>query len=461
MASPHEILDGSALAMADALRAGTVTSQALVDAALERVDALNPTLNAWTHVHHRRARLWAWQADRARRRAPDRVPTLHGVPTGIKDLVPTRFAPTRFGSRSYRYFISPIRGEVARRLDRGGLISIGKLATSEFGVLPVTEPDIHPPTVTPWNTDYAAGGSSGGSGSAVAAGIVPFAHGSDGGGSIRIPAALNHIFGFKPSLSLLGNLHGPVNRLGLSVMGPLSRTVRDAAAMLDVMADMPAVGLHPDSCLAACDTPTTKLRIGVLLHNPVAETHPEIAAAVEQLATTLETLGHHVTPAPPIEGSLEAFLPIWKFAVGGVPAINESVLRPVTRWLRRERKHITFEQAEQARQRLVGLIDASMASFDVLLTPTIPCFGPRVGALENTADPEAWFANAAPLGSFTAPFNLTHGAAASLPLGLGTNGLPMAAQLAVRPGQDHMLLSLCATVETMRPWAHLRPPVWR
>ena len=190
-----DIIKWSALEQADAIRAGRISSTELVGLYLERIERHNHQLNAFVSVQAQRA-LWAAQrADKARtQKGWNGGPLFHGVPTGVKDLVPMAFTPTKLGSRAYKYFVSPFDAPVVKRMRTGGLIPLGKLATSEFGVLPVTEPDVHPPTRNPWDLSRTPGGSSGGSGAAVAAGLVPIAQGSDGGGSVRIPAAFCHLF---------------------------------------------------------------------------------------------------------------------------------------------------------------------------------------------------------------------------------------------------------------------------
>jgi len=343
-------------------------------------------------------------------------------------------------------------------MQAGGFISLGKLATSEFGVLPVTEPDIHPPTRNPWDTERAAGGSSGGSGAAVAAGLLPIAQGSDGGGSVRIPAAFCHLYGFKPSISLLGNLHGRYNRLGISVMGPLARYVEDAAAMLDVMAGRPHGGAEDVSCLAASRRDPGKLRIHMVLESPIGQVDPQIADATRAVAATLESLGHTVVEQTLSGSTLEEFLPVWRYSVSGVPAISERLLRPVTRWLRVIGKKTSFEEASSAREKLAERVRDAFGEADILLSPTVPMVPPRIGAFEIADDPEKWFTNAARVGSLTAAFNLTTGPAATLPLGLTDTGLPYGVQIGSRLGRDHLVLALSRQLEQALPWHHRWAP---
>ncbi len=446
----HEL---TALEQAHALRCGQFSSEELVRHYLDRVALYNPQLHAFSHVAQRSALKQARHADQALRKLKgDEGPLFLGVPTGIKDLVPTRGQPTRLGSRAYRYMISPSDGAVAGYIYAGGFISLGKLTTSEFGVLPTTEPEIHPPTRNPWDQARTPGGSSGGSGAAVAAGLLPLAHGSDGGGSVRIPSALCHLYGFKPSLSLLGNLHGKYNQLGLSVMGPLTRTVADAAGMLDVMARHPSKQSSTNSCLAACEQALSPLKIALLTDSTVGDVDEEILNAVHDVAHVLEGMGHTVEPIAPADASLEEFLPVWQFAVSGVPALSEKLLMPVTRWLRESGKKLPFEQVERIRQSMAQKVHNQLAEFDICLSPTVPIPAPLVGDYDDPSNPRHWFEQCAPLGAFTAPFNLTHGPAASLPGGLTSSGLPIGVQLAGHPGADHLVLALSTKLEEALGW---------
>ncbi|MEE2758287.1 MAG: amidase [Myxococcota bacterium] len=446
----HEL---TALEQAQALRGGQFSSEELVRHYFDRIDRYNPQLHAFSHVAKRSALKQARNADKALRKLEaNEGPLFLGVPTGIKDLVPTRGQPTRLGSRAYRYMIGPSDGAVARFIYDGGFVSLGKLTTSEFGVLPTTEPEIHPPTRNPWNQARTPGGSSGGSGSAVAAGLLPIAHGSDGGGSVRIPSALCHLFGFKPSLSLLGNLHGKYNQLGLSVMGPLAHNVADAAGMLDVMARRPNRRSAGDSCLAACDQAVGPLRIALLTESTIGDVDEEILDAVQNTARLLEEMGHIIEPVRPADANLDEFLPVWQFAVSGVPALSERLLMPVTRWLRESGKKLPFEQVEQRRQTMAQKIHNQLDGFDLCLSPTVPIPAPLIGEFDDHSDPEQWFKKSAPLGAFTAPFNLTHGPAASLPAGLTQSGLPIGVQVAGHPGADHLVLALSAQLEAALDW---------
>src|SRR5262245_6600856 len=217
------------------IRRRALSSEELTRLYLERIERHDPRLNSFVSVFRRRALADARDKDHEVR-AGGPLPAFHGVPIGIKDLYVVRFSWTRMGSLGTIPIFSPLDDRSTASLRRGGFVILGKLATAEVGAMPVTEPDTHPPTRNPWNPWHTSGGSSGGSGAAVAARLLPVAHGSDGAGSIRIPSAFCHLYGLKPSRGRLPNAFGRPDRDVLYTCGPLTRSVEDAAAMLDVMA---------------------------------------------------------------------------------------------------------------------------------------------------------------------------------------------------------------------------------
>lgn len=218
-------LDASGLEQARGIRERRVSSEELVRGYLARIARRNPSLQAFVEVAYQRAPRWAREKDALTRKSAA-LPPFHGVPLGIKDMGLVRGFRAQFGARSLRYLWPPFDDYSVRALRRAGFVMIGKLATSEVGAMPVTEPDIHPPTRNPWNLEHTPGGSSGGSAAAVAAGLLPLAHGSDGGGSLRIPAALCGVFGFKPSRGRIRNAYGRDDARLLYSCGPITRTSR-------------------------------------------------------------------------------------------------------------------------------------------------------------------------------------------------------------------------------------------
>lgn len=448
----------TALEQAACIRRGDVSSVELTRFYLDRIDRLDGELNSFVTVLRRRALLAARLADR-RCRSGDELPTFHGVPMGIKDLVPMFATRTQFGSRSFRYFVSPMDVPVARRIKRGGFVVLGKLATSEFGVLPVTEPDIHPPTRNPWDLNHTPGGSSGGSGSAVAAGLCPIAHGSDGGGSVRIPAAFCHLFGFKPSLSLLGNLHGRVNRTGMSVMGPLCHSVEDGAAMLDVMRGDAHSAARGNGSLADCRREPKRMRVRMVVDSPLgAESLPPIVDAVRSVAAQLEALGHEVEQVDTVRGDVEEFLPLWMNQMAAIPVPFESKLQPVTQWLRREGRGLSLDDVARAQKALTDKLAEQFGDADILLSPTVGITPPRVGFIAGMGPREAFDA-VTPCGAFTAMFNVAQSPASTIPVGL-LDGLPFGVQLGGRRDQDADVLALSRQLERAMPWRQRKAPLF-
>lgn len=448
-----ELLSLSALQLARLIRQRELSIVEITQFYLERIQRHNANFGAFVRVTKRRALRRARTLDqRTHKKSPDELPLFHGVPTGVKDLVPTLGVRTQYGSRAYKYFVPWFSAPVAQRMSHGGFISLGKLATSELGVMPVTETKISPPARNPWATDRTPGGSSGGSGAAVAAGLVPIAQASDGGGSIRIPAAFTHQFGFKPSLSLLGNLNGPYNKLGLAVMGPISRTVEDAAGMLDVMSGLPFSKVISGSCLAALQRPPSGLRIHLCLDSPVTTCEPEYAEATRKMATLLQSLGHTVTEVSPMQGSIDEFMPVWHYAVSRLPVVSEEVLQPITKLLRKHGTNVSFSQAMSLLNSYAQRVDSFLEGADFALTPTVPGRPPRIGTFDGEKDPKEAFDRAALLGSYTIPFNINHGPAAAIPVALTKDNLPISVQIGGRAGDDHRLLALCRQIEQAAPW---------
>jgi amidase len=461
-----ELLRAPALEQAALIRSGALSSEELTRAYLSRIERYDPELSAFVQVLKRRALLSARLKDRRGRgsRVIAKSP-FYGVPTGIKDLNLVRGAFTRLGSRAYRYAISPIDDRSAAHLREAGFVFLGKLATSEFGALPVTEPDIHPPTRNPWDLERTAGGSSGGSGAAVAAGLLPIAHASDGAGSIRIPASLCHLYGFKPSRGRVPDAHFRPDRDSFVTCGPISRSVEDAAAMLDVLAGITTNKPHwappPERpFLELARRPPRRLRIRFTSDSAICTTAPEIAAAVRRVATLLADLGHDVEEGTTPQGSLEEFLPLWRHLIAQIPVIRRSVLQPVTRWLSDSGRSIEARTVRDLQNVLASRILGWFGDVDLYLTPTVPISPPRIGAFKAMAPQEA-FESAAPLGAFTAIYNVSGQPAASIPAGFDSEGLPIGIQIAGRVNDDATVLSVSRQLEVAMPWAHLTPDLFR
>ena len=345
-----------------------------------------------------------------------------------------------------------------------GFVIVGKLATAEVGALPVTEPLTHGPTLTPWclGTEpssgagpmgpRSAGGSSGGSGAAVAARLIPIAPGSDGAGSIRIPGAFNGLVGIKPSRGLVANAYGLPDRNILYTDGPLARSVVDAAHLLDALTGA-TVGSRSwapapsASFAAATKLPPRPLRIRVATEHALAATEPDIRDATLRIAAVLAGHGHHVEPGTWLATAIDEFLPIWQHAVAQSRyIIRRSGMSPVTAWLHARGRRITSAAAEARKAALAQQVDAWFGDVDVWLSPTVCMDAPPVG-LAAGSDGEAAFLRAAPLGGFTALFNLSGGPAITIPVGLSRTGLPIGVQIAGRLYDDLTLIQLAAQLE--------------
>ncbi|HEU5033341.1 MAG TPA: amidase [Mycobacteriales bacterium] len=469
-----DLHDLTLLEQAAAVRRREVSPVDLVEHYLRRIDALNDDVGAFVFVAAELARSNARGSEQQVVDGAD-PPPLHGVPTAIKDLYLTADMPTSFGTGAFAPLELGIDEAFVAKLRSAGTVSLGKTATPEFGAPCYTEPEGHPAARTPWDLSRSAGGSSGGAGAAVAAGLVPAAPGSDGGGSIRIPSSVNGLVGLKTSRGRVSAAPVSAEISGLSVHGPLARTVRDAAALLDAMAGPtpqdwiwqapPRTG----SFLAACEDEPRGLRIGRYRTPPVpgAEVHADCVAAYEHASHLLEQLGHHV------EDHQTAFNPeliamfenLWsvEFAAMPVPAEAEDRLRPLTRWLRERGRALSATDLysslatlrRTAREEL-----ARTAAYDAVLTPTLAQPPAKVGGLRDDADPARDFDNQKRYTPFTAPYNMSGQPSINVPLHWTADNLPIGVQLVGRPGDEVTLLRLAAQLEAAEPWAHRKPACW-
>jgi amidase len=437
----------TALEQAEAIRHRELGSEELTRVYLERITDWNPRLAAFVTVLPRRALRAARRADR--RLAAD-APVLHGVPCAIKDIDMVRGAFVRAGSRAMRWVVAPVDGQSVRRIRAGGMVLLGKTATSELAIMPVTEPDIHPPTRNPWKPEHSAGGSSGGAAAAVAARLLPIAHASDGAGSIRIPAAFCHLYGFKPSRGLVPNFYAASDPFALSATGCVAHAVADAAAMLDVLRGRPAAA--DDSLLRSSELASGRLRVRLVVESPLVTVDPEVRAAVEHTAGVIEQLGHHVETGGPLAvGEVAEFLPLMARVVANVPVVSRRLLQPVTAWMHVQGRRVRPDDAARIARDLETRVLRWFGDVDLVLTPTVATVAPRIGAFRGLA-PEKAFLAAAALGAFTAPFNASGQPAASLPIGLTRDGLPIGAQLVGSSDGDLRVLQVSRQLERAAPW---------
>lgn len=475
MSLSKELAVLDATAQAELVRKKEVKPIELVDAAIERIESVNPRINAVITPMY----------DEARAAANGELPDgpFTGVPFLLKDLL-AAYAGVRMaaGSAFLKDFVPNHDCELVARYKRAGLIVVGKTNTPEYGILPTTEPALFGPSRNPWDTTRATGGSSGGSAAAVASGMVPFAHGNDGGGSIRIPASCCGLFGLKPTRARnpLGPAFGDMFS-GFVAEHGLTRTVRDSAALLDATSG-PDVGdpywAPPPArpFLQEVGADPGKLRIAFTTAAPSrVEIHPDCIAAVNEAAQLCSGLGHEVVEAAPsLNGEMMApmFMIIWS---SGCAWMIDSAAKA----LGREPAADQFEPGTWALYRMglaqtgVGYLTALawiqaasrevarfMLDYDLWLTPTLGEPPLPLGSFASTADdPIAGMKRAVTFVPFTPVCNMTGQPAMSVPLHWNNEGLPIGTHFVGRFGDEATLFRLAAQLEAARPWADRRPPV--
>jgi amidase len=475
-----ELHDLTALEQAAAIRRREISALELAEHYIRRADALDAAVGAFITRSDDLARDAAREVDvRLARDGEEALGALAGTVVPAKDL--NLVAGVRFTAGSAVVDLVPtIDDHVVTRMREGELVISGKTSTPEFGLPCYTEPDVAPPSRTPWDLGRSAGGSSGGAAAAVAAGIASAAQGSDGGGSIRIPASVTGLVGLKPSRGRISNGPMPDGVGDLGHQGVLARTVADAAALLDVLA-RPFHGdpysPHPDeqdatTFLAATEREPRRLRIGRYAVPVIAETEvdPHCVEAFEAASLLLAALGHDVEDvAPPFAPpEVVAFEAVWSVGAASipVPAERELELRPLTRWLRERGRAVSGVELAAAVSAMRGLARRTIAStrqYDVVLTPTLAALPAHVGELRDDDDPAADFAAQKRFTPFTSPYNISGQPAVSLPLHhavVDGIGLPVGVQLVGRPGGERTVLALAAALERAAPWSWRHPPLW-
>jgi amidase len=459
---PRDLAYAGAAEQARLLAAGTVTAPALLDVYLDRIARLDPELRSYRVVLTASARREA-AAAQDRLNAGERL-LLLGVPIAIKDDVDVAGEVTTYGTSAH----GPARtqdAEVVRRLRAAGAVIVGKTSVPEMMIWPFTETLTFGATRNPWNTEFAPGGSSGGSGAAMAAGLAALALGSDGMGSIRIPSTWGGLFGIKPQRDRVPLAPHDGAWCGLSVNGPLARTVEDAALFLDVTAtDAPDGGF-----VAAAARAPGRLRIALSTKVPpplAARIGKAQRAAVAEAGALLRELGHDVVerdPDYPPSAMYGQALPRY---FRGVHDDVDALPRPErldrrTRVFARigglvsERRVAAMSTAEAD---VTARVTAIFDDVDVLITPGTATGPSRVGAHQRRGAISTLALVAARV-PFQAMFNVTGQPAAVVPWGLDGNGIPTSIQIIGRPFDEATLLSLGTQIEAARPWAHRRPPV--
>ncbi len=465
-----ELTERDALATARAVRERTATAVEVTEAHLARAERLSATVGAFARLTPDLALAQARAVDANVARGDVEAPLL-GVPCPIKDLTPVAGIGHEAGSAALRGNVADVDDDIVGWFGAAGAVMLAKSATPEFGLPCYTEPEGVPPARTPWDLARSAGGSSGGAAAAVATGLAPIAHGSDGGGSIRIPASACGLVGLKASRGRVGAGRLRAPGPGLSTDGVLSRTVADTAIALDVLAgrglgETYHVPPPASTFLDAARRDPGRLRVGVLL-TPViadADVHPACTAAVRATAEVLAGLGHHVVEAPVPFGveRWQAFGAVWAVGAASIPLPPEAepLLRPLTRWLReagRATTGVEYAAALGAVQRLTVEVARAWDSYDVILTPTLAQPPALVGALRNDTDPAADFAAQTRFTPWTSVYNLSGRPAVSLPLHTAVvDGrlLPIGVMLGGRFGAEELLLALSAQLESSVGWAH-------
>lgn len=470
------LVSHDALGLAELVRKRSVSPSELLDAAISRVETVNPRFNFIAQRHY----------DYARKAIAAGLPKgpFTGVPWLLKDLN-TYIAGelTEGGSRFYKGFRAPVTSELVKRVERAGFVVFGKTTSPELGLTGTTENKLTGDTRNPWDPTRVAGGSSGGAAAAVAAGVLPAAHATDGGGSIRIPASCCGLFGLKPSRGRVPM--GPLRTEGwggLSTHHAVSWSVRDSAAILDAThgaepgsrygAPAPA-----DSFLAQVSKHPGKLRIALMLDSPAGSpVDPECGAAAEAAAKLCEGLGHHVEIAQPkwdvgavglatfqiMAAAIAADLIDRSKAIGIAP--GPDVLEPITLAFMGFGQTVSGMDCARANNTLQTLaikVGQFMEQFDVILAPTLAAPPLPLGQINLTPDCgfQQWGQRVATFSPFAQMANLTGQPSMSVPLGQSRAGLPIGVMFTGRFGQEALLYRLAGQLERAAPWAARRPKI--
>ncbi|MFM2438422.1 MAG: hypothetical protein RLZ55_1241 [Actinomycetota bacterium] len=473
MDSLHDL---TALEQGRAIAAGDVTALEFAQYYLERSAELTDVVGAFTALLPDLAVAQARAADTAVAAGlPDGTSPLFGVVCPVKDLEFIAGVPSQLGSAAARLTTTmPVDSSVVAAMRAAGLVFTGKTNTPELGMPCYTEPDHAPPARTPWDLARSAAGSSGGAAAAVAAGLAPIAQGSDGGGSVRLPASVCGLVGIKSSRGRVSTGPFSGDPGDLLCYGPLARTVADAAALLDVMA-APFVGDAyralpvEGTFLAAARRGPGRLRVAVFTEPILGHTPPtpEVEAAVAATAELVAGLGHEVEWIdPPLErAAVPLFEVLWAGLAGSV-AFDEDVwpsLTPLTQYLCRRSKAPTAGQFVAALGEIRGYARRAMIAtdeFDAVLCPTAAAPPFEVGSMRDDEDPAADFAAQKEWSPYTAVYNITGQPSISLPLNWTESGLPIGVQFAGRRDREDVLISLAAQLEEAAPWQHRRPAIW-
>lgn len=446
---------------------GVVTARELVEHSLARIAALDATLNAFAYVLADEALARADELDAARA-AGEPCGPLHGVPIAIKDENDVAGLPTAYGGAA---FTTPAAAdsEVVRLLREAGAIIIGKTRMPEFGIFPYTETVANGWTRNPWNVLRSPAGSSGGTGAAVASGMVAAGIGGDGGGSIRLPSSWCGLFGLKPQRGRVSAAPNPDLWRALGVIGPLTRTVADSALIYDVIAgttptDRFAADAWDGTLAEAASVPPRPLRILVSAKSPGGGKRADAAtlAALEATATTLRALGHTVVERDPKYPTVS--LPFMVQVAGGVgdevaraehPQLLEARTRRIARLIRPALRHGAWAERVLA-AKADAFLGALFAEVDLVVTPTTPTAALPVGQLDGRGAIAA-LTRATGVSSYTSIWNALGNPAAALPAGFTDDGLPLSVQVVGPPNSEPLIVALCAQLEAANAWLDRKP----
>lgn len=457
--------DLDATGIAARIRAREITALEALDAAIARTERLNPELNFVIEKQYERARAHA---------AEPLSGPFAGVPTLIKDLLPWTGVPTRYGSRAFANFVPTAQPPYTDAILRAGLNPFGKSTTPEFGLTATTEPLLGGPTLNPWDPTKSCGGSSGGAAVAVASRAVPIAHASDGGGSIRIPASCNGLFGLKASRGRSVAQDRP-QPFSISVSGCVSRSVRDTAAWLSVTEATGAGAAFPPVGMVTGPS-QRRLRIALTMDDALGNApDPEVRSAIESVAQLCRSLGHEVRERRmEVDGQafVEAFTLLWASGAAEVVAsvrprlprgaTLDQVFEPLTLGLA---EHFRTAGGEPTLGPAIAHLSAAeqqysafFADSDVLLTPVLARTPPTIGELSPTLGMEA-FDRVVRYVGYTPLQNVAGAPAMSVPLSWAPNGMPIGAHFAAAQGQERRLLELAYELEQAAPWGQRKPRV--
>jgi aspartyl-tRNA(Asn)/glutamyl-tRNA(Gln) amidotransferase subunit A len=466
----------SAADLAARVRRREVSPVEVVETVLRRAEASQFSLNAFITIPHEQALEAARTAERAVS-AGGPLGALHGVPFTVKDLVDTAGVRTTYGSLILEHNVPAEDGPAVARMKAAGAIMVGKVTTPEFGHKPMNEAPLFGVTRNPWDLSRSPGGSSGGSGAAVAAGIAPLSIGTDAGGSIRIPAACCGIVGMKATLGCVPHDTAPDTFGSFSNQGPMTRTVMDTALMMQAMAGPHPTDIHSHGLpaidyvgAATADVDLTGLRVAYRPRMGNRIVDPEVLTALEDAARVLEKAGARVVT---VEEAFENTEPYWLVITQSLwvarfehwlPEWRDRMTPTLVRGIEEGRGYsaVELQHAVVFRTRLFRQVQSWFEDFDLLLTPTLA--RTAIDAEHPFEDPvtiagevagkirQHWY-------PYTHPFNMTGHPAITLPAGLHSDGLPMAIQLAGPLSSEALLLRAAACYERERPWAHRRPPL--